>query len=80
MKLEVRYPKFPAFFKEGTDLRSVQQANQGWLCEFRGFNHPCVIRWMLHDAVPSFVRRGIQQIMQAKFVWLTPMRMTSIEF
>jgi hypothetical protein len=32
--------EFPSFDKEGTDLRSVQRANQGWLGEFGDLDHP----------------------------------------
>jgi len=44
--------KFPALVKEGTDLRRVQQANQGWLGNLGSFDHPCVVRLTRHDAVP----------------------------
>jgi len=50
--------KIPHLSKEGTDFRRVQRENQGWLPLFHALNHPCVVRWTLHDAVPSLKKAG----------------------
>ncbi len=50
--------QIPLLTKEGTGFRSVKRENPGWLHIFCALNHPGIVRWTLHDAVPSLFKAG----------------------